>query len=254
MFAFLVAFLVSLIVTLLLIRYQHFHGHITGDNDLNGIQKFHAKPVPRIGGLGIFIALIICEVANLFLEAEVAKFGLLVVVASVPAFFAGFIEDLTKRVSVNIRFLATIFSALIGGTVLSAWITRLNIPAIDYLLVFGIASIMLTCFAVAGVVNAFNIIDGYNGLSGMVAVIILGGISYVANQVGDRAISITALAAAGSISGFLVWNYPRGLIFLGDGGAYLIGFIVAELSILLVGRKSRSLTLVPFFALFLPNI
>jgi UDP-N-acetylmuramyl pentapeptide phosphotransferase/UDP-N-acetylglucosamine-1-phosphate transferase len=76
---------------------------------------------------------------------------------------------------------------------------------------------------------AFNIIDGYNGLSSMVAVIILAGIAYVAFQVEDHAIMIAALAMIGALAGSLVLNYPRGLFFLGDGGAFLIGFWIAEL-------------------------
>jgi UDP-N-acetylmuramyl pentapeptide phosphotransferase/UDP-N-acetylglucosamine-1-phosphate transferase len=87
------------------------------------------------------------------------------------------------------------------------------------------------------VANAFNIIDGYNGLSSMVAVFILGGLTYVAHQVGDTQIMIAALVMIGALLGFLAWNYPRGLIFLGDGGAYLVGFWIAELSILLTARN-----------------
>jgi UDP-N-acetylmuramyl pentapeptide phosphotransferase/UDP-N-acetylglucosamine-1-phosphate transferase len=101
---------------------------------------------------------------------------------------------------------------------------------------FPLFAIVVTCFAVAGVANAFNIIDGYNGLSGMVGVIILGGIAYVAFQLHDFEIMIAAFVMIGAILGFLVLNYPRGLIFLGDGGAYLIGFWVAELSVLLTVR------------------
>ena len=172
--------------------------------------------------------------------------------ASIPAFAAGLIEDLTKRVSVSKRLLATAFSAAVGGVVLGGWLTRLDIPGVDYLMAFGIVSVLVTCFAVAGVANAFNLIDGYNGLAGMVAVIILAGLAYVADQVGDRAIMITAFASAGAILGFLVWNYPRGLIFLGDGGAYLIGFLVAELSVLLVARNPQVSPWFPLLLAFYP--
>ncbi len=252
MIALSVAFLLSLIVTLLVIRYEHLHAHITADHDLDGVQKFHATPVPRVGGIGVMIGLIGGEVAKLFLDPEVAGFGFLVVVAAIPAFAAGLIEDLTKRVSVSKRLLATAFSAAVGGVLLGGWLTRLDVPGVDYLMAFGVASVLVTCFAVAGVANAFNLIDGYNGLAGMVAVIILAGLAYVANQVGDRAIMITAFATAGAILGFLVWNYPRGLIFLGDGGAYLIGFLVGELSVLLVARNPQVSPWFPFLLVFYP--
>lgn len=247
-----VAFLVSLIVTLLVVRYEHLHAHVTADHDLDGVQKFHANPVPRVGGVGVMIGLIGGEVAKLFLEPEVAGFGFLVIVAAIPAFAAGLIEDLTKRVSVSKRLLATALSAAVGGVVLGGWLNRLDVPGVDYLMAIGLVSVLVTCFAVAGVANAFNLIDGYNGLAGMVAVIILCGLAYVADQVGDRAIMITAFAAAGAILGFLVWNYPRGLIFLGDGGAYLIGFLVAELSVLLVARNPEVSPWFPLLLAFYP--
>lgn len=252
MIALSVAFLLSLIVTLLVVRYEHLHAHVTADHDLNGVQKFHAAPVPRVGGVGVVFGLIGGELAKLFLEPEVGGFGLLVIVAATPAFAAGLIEDLTKRVSVSKRLLATALSAAMGGLLLGGWLTRLDIPGVDYLMAFGIVSVLVTCFAVAGVANAFNLIDGYNGLASMVAVIILAGLAYVASQVGDRAIMITAFATAGAILGFLVWNYPRGLIFLGDGGAYLIGFLVAELSVLLVARNSQVSPWFPFLLALYP--
>lgn len=252
MVALTVAFLVSLIVTLLVVRYEHLHAHVTADHDLDGVQKFHAIPVPRVGGIGVMIGLCCGEVAKLFLEPDVAIFGFLVIVAAIPAFATGLLEDLTKRVSVSKRLLATALSAVIGGVVLGGWLTRLDIPGVDYLMAFGVVSIFVTCFAVAGVANAFNLIDGYNGLAGMVAVIILVGLAYVADQVGDRSIMIAAYATSGAILGFLVWNYPRGLIFLGDGGAYLIGFLVAELSVLLVARNPQVSPWFPLLLAFYP--
>ncbi len=118
MIALSVAFLVSLIVTLLVVRYEHLHAHVTADHDLDGVQKFHSRPVPRVGGIGVMIGLLCGEVAEFSLEPEVAGFGFLVIVAAIPAFAAGLIEDLTKRVSVSKRLLATAFSAAVGGVVL----------------------------------------------------------------------------------------------------------------------------------------
>jgi UDP-GlcNAc:undecaprenyl-phosphate GlcNAc-1-phosphate transferase len=252
MTSFLVAFIVSLVVNLLILRYQHLHAHVTADYDLDGIQKFHLRPVPRIGGVGIMVGFVCGEITNIFLDLEVAGFGFLVMFAAIPAFAAGLIEDLTKRVSISMRLLATAFSAAVGGVVIGAWLSRLGIPGLDYLMAFGVVYVFVTCFAVAGVANAFNLIDGFNGLAGMVALIILSGLAFLANQVGDRAIMITAFASAGAILGFLIWNYPRGLIFLGDGGAYLVGFLIAELSVLLVARNPQVSPWFPFILVFYP--
>ena len=80
----------------------------------------------------------------------------------------------------------------------------------------------------------------------MVAVITLTTITYVCFKVADFELTAIALVMIGSILGFFIWNYPRGLIFLGDGGAYLIGFWIASLSILLVSRHTE---VSPWFAL-----
>jgi UDP-N-acetylmuramyl pentapeptide phosphotransferase/UDP-N-acetylglucosamine-1-phosphate transferase len=97
--------------------------------------------------------------------------------------------------------------------------------------------VLFLAFGVAGLSNAYNIIDGFNGLASMVAIISALAITYVAFKVGDPLILNLALALIGAIAGFFLWNYPKGLIFLGDSGAYLIGFVIACLSIVLVARN-----------------
>jgi UDP-GlcNAc:undecaprenyl-phosphate/decaprenyl-phosphate GlcNAc-1-phosphate transferase len=232
-----VSFLVSFLFTLWVLRYGHWHARFTADSDLSGVQKFHSIAVPRIGGLGIFLGILLALCVRYFENAEVGLFGLLLIAASLPAFISGLTEDLTKRVGVKFRLLATMVSAGLAGYFLNAWLGSVQVLGIDDLmLTYPVIAIAITCFAVGGVANAFNIIDGYNGLSSMVAVIILSGITYVAFQVGDFPIMIAALAMIGALLGFLVFNYPRGLIFLGDGGAYFVGFWIAELSVLLTAR------------------
>ena len=169
------SFLISLLVTLLVIRYNHLHARFTADSDIVGVQKFHDTPVPRIGGLGILLGLSAAFVVRYFQNNEVGSFGLWLIVCCLPAFIFGFIEDLTKRVGVKVRLLATIASSMLAGYFLGGWLTSVQLLGIDNLmLAYPIVAVAITCFAVAGVANAFNIIDGYNGLSSMVAVIIFG--------------------------------------------------------------------------------
>lgn len=247
------SFLVSLLTTLWVVRCSHLHAHLTADSDLSGIQKFHAVAVPRVGGLGIFLGMLLALSMRYFQNTEVGTFGLLLMAAGLPAFLSGLIEDLTKRVGVRIRLLATVASAGLAGCLLDAWLSSVQILGIDNLmLAYPFIAIAITCFAVGGVANAFNIIDGYNGLSAMVAVIILSGITYVAFQVSDYSIMIAALAMIGALLGFLVWNYPRGLIFLGDGGAYFIGFWIADLSVLLTSRHLEVSKWFPLLLCFYP--
>jgi UDP-N-acetylmuramyl pentapeptide phosphotransferase/UDP-N-acetylglucosamine-1-phosphate transferase len=247
------AFMASLLITLWIVRSSHVHGHFTSDSDLSGVQKFHAVAVPRVGGVGIILGVFLALSARYFQNVEVGTFGLLLLLSALPAFLSGFTEDITKRVGVRIRLLATILSAGLAGYFLNAWLSSVQILGIDDLmLAYPLAAIAITCFAVGGVANAFNIIDGYNGLSSVVAIIILSGIAYVAFQVSDFPIMIAALAMIGALAGFLVWNYPRGLIFLGDGGAYLIGFWIAELSVLLTARHPEVSKWFPLLLCFYP--
>lgn len=235
---FITALLLSLIATFFILRYGHLHQSFTFDYDLKGIQKFHHKAVPRIGGLGLLFGVSGAFIVDYYHNQEIGSFGLILLLSSFPAFVFGFIEDITKKVSIRIRFLAIILSSLLAGSLLGAWLTSLQIFGIDNLMsTYPLFAIVVTCFAITGVTNSFNIIDGYNGLSGMVAFIILGGIAYVAFRLEDFEVLISSLVMMGAILGFLIFNYPKGSIFLGDGGAYLIGFWVAVLSVLLTSRN-----------------
>ena len=240
MHAIVISFLASLIITAWIIRNDHLHSKFSSDFDLSGIQKFHTKAVPRIGGVGILFGLVISLTLYRFKNGVVGNFELILFASSLPVFFGGFLEDVTKKIGVQFRLLAGFIAAGIAGYLLGGWLTSLQILGLDNLMMtYPMIAMGITCFAVAGVTNAFNIIDGFHGLSSMVAVIILCSIAYVAFQVQDYAIMNAALAMIGAILGFLFWNYPKGLIFLGDGGAYLIGFWIAELSILLTARQTE---------------
>ncbi len=233
----LIAFFSSLIATLLIVRYQHLHHRFTADHDQSGPQKFHQRVVPRVGGLGLFIALTAILIYKLSSNhPSLAFYGLLYLV-SIPAFLIGLLEDITKKIGVKLRLAVTAISAYAAIYFLGSQIIQVHILGIDTLLAITGISILFTVFAITGLANAYNIIDGFNGLASMVAMITLLAITYVAFKVGDFAILTLSLVMIGAIAGFFVWNYPRGLIFLGDGGAYLIGFYIAVLSILIVNRN-----------------
>jgi UDP-N-acetylmuramyl pentapeptide phosphotransferase/UDP-N-acetylglucosamine-1-phosphate transferase len=165
-------------------------------------------------------------------------YGLLLL-AGLPALCAGLVEDLSKRVTVLIRLLATMLSGGLAFWWLGAAIVRIDVSLVDALLAYGLVSLLFTMMAVGGLANAVNIIDGYNGLSAFVASAMFLSIAYVGLQVADPLVVAASLAATGALVGFLVWNWPRGLIFLGDGGAYFAGYLLAVLVILLVARHPQ---------------
>ncbi|MBB2484244.1 glycosyl transferase [Mitsuaria sp. WAJ17] len=253
MLTFFLPLLASAVLTLLVLKSAGVHSHLSTDGDLSGPQKFHARPVPRIGGVGMYAALwLMVAWAHFRGEAGIARFGTGILLCGVPAFAFGLIEDLTKRVSPPVRLLATSVSAALGVAFLSAAITRTDIPGLDLLVSTGLGALLATIFAVAGVANAVNIVDGFNGLSTMCVSLMLMAIGYVAYEVHDRELLFWSVAGVGAILGFFVWNFPAGLIFLGDGGAYFLGFFLAELGIVLISRYEQVSPLFPLMVCIYP--
>jgi UDP-N-acetylmuramyl pentapeptide phosphotransferase/UDP-N-acetylglucosamine-1-phosphate transferase len=157
-------------------------------------------------------------------------------VASTPAFVFGLVEDLTKRVSVRARLLATMACGVLGWAITGLSITDVNVPGLDWLLGFTLFSVAFTAFAVGGVANAINIIDGFNGLASGTAIIILTSFGFMAIELRDPDLAYTCLILAGAVLGFGLVNWPLGKIFLGDGGAYFVGFALAWLAVLMTER------------------
>ena len=231
------AFAVSFLMTLWVVRHAKALQRLASDHDLSGPQKFHARPVPRIGGLGIVLGVGAGAAMLAWRDPTMGSWLALFLTCAMPAFGAGLAEDITKTQSPRRRLLLTAVSAALAAVLVQAVITRTDIPGLDWLVAFPLGALLVTVFVVAGVANAVNIIDGFNGLASMCVVIMLIGLAYVAFAVDDRLISLLALAGVGAVLGFFVWNFPAGLVFLGDGGAYFLGFYVAELAILLLFRN-----------------
>jgi UDP-N-acetylmuramyl pentapeptide phosphotransferase/UDP-N-acetylglucosamine-1-phosphate transferase len=245
---FIFSFLTSLLATLLLVRSSSRHGRLSADHDLSGPQKFHTRPVPRVGGVGILVALIVGAGIAQFNQSPAVLSLWLLLACSLPAFVAGITEDLTKNVSPRRRLLATAVSAALAIWLLDAFVARTHIPGLDPFLQWMPLVAALTIFIIAGTANAINIIDGFNGLASMCVLMMILALAYVAFQVGDAFVFTASVITAGAIFGFFVWNFPAGLIFLGDGGAYLLGFLLGELCVLLVHRNA---TVSPVFPLLL---
>jgi UDP-N-acetylmuramyl pentapeptide phosphotransferase/UDP-N-acetylglucosamine-1-phosphate transferase len=248
----LVAFMASLVTTLLVVHAARQHGRATLDSDTSGPQKFHSTPVPRVGGIGIVAGLALAMAAMWWRDPDVTEMLGVLLLCGAPAFAGGLIEDFTKQVSPAKRLLATALSAIAAAAVMGALIVRTDIPGLDWLVAGSAGALFVTVVAVAGIANSVNIIDGLNGLASMCVVIMLAAIAYVAFQVGDHVVGALALAGIGAVMGFFIWNFPAGLIFLGDGGAYFLGFYVAEISILLLVRNPTVSPLFPLLVCVYP--
>lgn len=235
----LTVFLASLSMCMLVVLSQKWHGGLSHDHDLDGVQKVHTTAVPRIGGVGVVAGLVLGFLLfrSRFVGSDSVQDAtgvFLLLASSLPAFLAGLIEDITKRVSVKARLAATALSAVIASAVLGATVNQLDLWGVDALLAFAPFAVLVTAIVVAGGSNAINIIDGFNGLSGSTIVIMASGFAAVALQHNDPFVAMLAVLGIGATLGFLAVNYPRGKLFLGDGGAYFLGFWLSEIAVLLV--------------------
>jgi len=258
LFLLILCFASSFLATALLVRYARGHTETYG-HELP--QRFHTGHVPRVGGIGMLAG---CTVGWAWIlgsqwlnvspqpRADFDAVLSLWVIASV-AVGAGTLEDLTQRLPAANRLLLTVAAAM-----LAVWLLNLSVPRLSLAFADGFWSsvpwlgVALAVLAVSGLPHAFNLIDGYNGLAGTVAVVCCFAIAYVALQVGDRQLAATILVVAGASAGFLVWNYPRGLIFAGDGGAYLWGVVIAIVSVMLVMRHAQVSAWFPILLLVYP--
>jgi len=252
MVVFLLSFVLSAALTILVVRGLRHRGSATKDDDLSGPQKVHATTVARVGGIGVVGALAGVAALAWALDRELARVLALLLACGMPVFAMGLLEDLTKRVSPVSRLGAAAISALLAALVLGTVIDRTDIWGLDWIASTATGAVLLAVFAVSGIANAINIIDGFNGLASMCATMIMLSIAYVAFQVGDSLVFSLAVAGAGAVLGFFIWNYPAGLIFLGDGGAYFIGFLTAEIALLLLQRNPPVSPLFPLLACIYP--
>ncbi|RCX10896.1 glycosyltransferase family 4 protein [Extensimonas vulgaris] len=253
----LVAFFVAWLSSGLVVRWLRGHAQRYGQNVP---QRFHSGDVPRLGGAAMLLGLACSwllgiwhtsagNVSNLYLGSWVGAW----LVTLLPAVLGGIAEDLTQRLPVRSRLVLTGVSAVLAVAWLGLAVPRLGLPWLDALLAaapwLGAGIALL---AVAGLPHAFNIIDGYNGLAGMVALIVCLALAHVALQVGDRALAALMVSTAAVTAGFLLWNYPRGVLFAGDGGAYLWGVVIALASIALVQRHPQVSPWFPMLLLIYP--
>lgn len=233
MHALAIPLVVSIAVCLLLVITARWHGHLTLDHPV-GVQKAHVVPVPRVGGLGIYLGLLATELLAPFGTHDTLQFILL---AGVPALAVGLMEDMTKRVGVSARLIATMVSGLMICITTRTSLTAVGLPFVDSLLAVPGFSVVFTLFALAGLANAVNIIDGLNGLASGCIAIASTTLGAVAWSVGDQDLAYAAAALNLTTLGFWLVNFPWGKIFMGDGGAYFAGFALGWLAVLLPERN-----------------
>jgi UDP-GlcNAc:undecaprenyl-phosphate/decaprenyl-phosphate GlcNAc-1-phosphate transferase len=233
-----IAFIVSWLMTLFVLRITR-KGPIALDDDLSSKRRFHVAAVPRLGGVSVAAGLVAAAMAAHLKGLLPVQDAISLLIGAMAVLILGTIEDVSKRVSATARLLICLGIGLAAASMAKLSLSRLDIALLDSLLQYHWVAIALSGLMLAGLCNAFNIIDGYHGLAAVVAAVMFASLGVVALRVGDLAILHLCLAGVGAIAGFLVWNYPKGHIFLGDGGAYFLGFLEGALGIALVNRHDQ---------------
>lgn len=225
---------VALVLALLVVLTADRHGRLTMDSP-GSIQKFHTQPTPRVGGVAVYLALVAAW--TLLPPGAAHAILMTILIAGIPPLAFGLLEDLTKRISVSTRLLATMTGAVVAWAMTGLALTRLDIGPLDEALRWTPLAVLFTAFATGGVANAVNIIDGFHGLAAGAVMIALGAMAVIAGASGDFQLASVAVIVAAALAGFLLVNFPWGKLFLGDGGAYFAGFALAWIAVLLPARN-----------------
>ena len=216
-------FPISLSVALILIFFDKFLTKSGIRNLRSSPQTLHKKSVSRFGGLALFISLFVISFSSQDAEYEFLRQVLL---CTSPVFIVGLVDDMQISISPLTRLLVLIPSAFLCYYFLGTKAENLEIPFIDYLFQFEVFSIIFICFALAGIINAFNILDGMNGLLLLFCLSICLSIIIFPQSSVSLEFYFYLVAIFFSILGIFVLNFPWGRIFLGDGGAYFLGATV----------------------------
>ncbi len=249
------AFVVALIFSLVLTPAAQWLGNRLGAVDLPLARNIHSTPIPRSGGLAIFLSFILALIAVSYLPSQITEhlsmdrlrsFALL---GGVIVFGVGFFDDF-HRLNYRIKLAGQILAASLayyGGLRIEVFVFG------NHVFQLGIVSYFITVFWFLLLINAINLIDGLDGLAAGIAFFACFVLSIIVVMRSDYLMAMEFAALAGALLGFLRYNFNPASIFMGDGGSYMIGYTIAALSVL--GSIKSSLgtaLLIPLLMLGVP--
>ena len=219
------ALVVSLIGTIMILRSKSQIGLDAPD----GRRKLHDKPISRLGGLPLFMALLLGICMSLFLgRMRLNEWGPLLL-CNLLMFLVGFLDDL-KPLGAKVKLMGQIGVSLVLYS-MGVSIDILSNPLGAGGIMLGWWSLPLTVFWLVAIPNIINLIDGMDGLAGGFGLFLSLTLAFVGFVSQSPEVMLISIVMAGALSGFLFFNFPPAKIYLGDGGAYLIGFFVASVSL-----------------------
>jgi UDP-N-acetylmuramyl pentapeptide phosphotransferase/UDP-N-acetylglucosamine-1-phosphate transferase len=210
-----------------------------GIDKINGPQKQHKKRISRLGGLALFSSSFFC-IYYVDINRGISAFTLVALALIGSAFAIGLVEDLTNTIHSKIRFML-LFLASFSIFYMHDIAVHTGFKYFDLILQQQILlGFLFTAFCFTGIVNSYNIIDGFHGLSSLTGIISLATTALIAHNLNNIEIQNIAISTIVSAIAFILWNFPKGKIFLGDAGAYYIGAVIAICSIKLSYEKDIS--------------
>ncbi|MHC4717362.1 MAG: glycosyltransferase family 4 protein, partial [Planctomycetota bacterium] len=247
------AALIAMILTPILSRIAKARGIV----DAPGVRKVHNKPIPRIGGpaimAGMFgltlpVLLLNNVIGSAFRQIQPKVVALLA--ASLVMCLTGLIDDL-RGLRARVKLAVQVLAAL---TVCAFGIRIEEIGSEGWVAVkFGWLSWPMTVIWIVGITNAVNLIDGLDGLAAGIAAMACGVIAIFAIWSGQAVMAVLTLALLGSLTGFLFFNFNPAKVFMGDGGTYFVGFLIATASVMCAQKKAALVGLaLPVLALGVP--
>jgi UDP-GlcNAc:undecaprenyl-phosphate/decaprenyl-phosphate GlcNAc-1-phosphate transferase len=227
------AFAVSLAAIPLVIRISHRMGWY----DLPNGRKVHTSPLPRLGGAGMFAALLVSVLLGRELPVitggqEIFNFSreLLFLLAGFLVIFATGLMDDFRNLAAPLKFFLQVAAAVLvtlGGFTIDS----LTLPGLAPLRL-GVAAWPVTVFWLVGLSNAMNLVDGVDGFAGTIAATAAIALCASALVGGRSGAALVAACLLGVVAGFLVFNFSPARIFMGDSGSLLLGFVLATLPLL----------------------
>ena len=243
------SFMTALFAALIMVPFLRQWALDKDNVDQPDARKIHNVPMPRLGGIAIFLAFLFSAI--IFLPIDESIRGLL---AGMLIIFAiGVVDDLNGITSRR-KFAGQIAACLTTILVGKLYLTDLgNLFGFGPVVMPAWLGILFTVFAVVGVINAINLIDGLDGLAGGVTSIALAAFFLIGWLENDPVTMILSAALVGAIFGFLKYNFYPARIFMGDTGSMVVGFVLAFIAVASTQRSGSSISpMVPVLILGLP--
>ena len=242
-------FMTSLFTSLIIVPFIRKWALDQGSLDVPDERKRHDTPLPRLGGIAIFLAFLFAVL--IYVPFTPAARGLLAGCSIV--FVTGLTDDLTNLSSKR-KFVGQVAACLIAIVVGQVWLSNLgNLFGFGDILLPVWIGVPFTVFAMVGVINAINLIDGLDGLAGGLSIMALSAFFLLGWIVDDHQMIMLSAALAGSLLGFLKYNFYPARIFMGDAGSLTVGFVLAFLAIYATQQPNTTISpMVPVLILGLP--